>query len=329
MERKDIDSTLLRTLADGQFHSGEVLGQAVGISRASVNKRMKKLGELGVDVFRVTGKGYRLAKPIQLLDGDEIRGNLPYVSRNLPFELLHVIDSTNDELKRLLTNSPEPLEAGFSVLAEMQTKGRGRRGRPWFSPFGTNLYLSMYWPLKDGLNSATGLSVALGLALARELDQAGIQDVSVKWPNDVYIKGKKVAGILVELEGQAMGEGDAIIGMGINLAMPEESALIDQPFTSIEANLEAPMDRNLWAALIMHRCVHALRGHDVEGLANVLATWRRFDHFYNQPVRVLLGQHEHVGIGQGIDDMGAFLVQQEDGLKRYFGGEISVRKPRS
>ncbi|WP_194757169.1 bifunctional biotin--[acetyl-CoA-carboxylase] ligase/biotin operon repressor BirA [Aliidiomarina indica] len=328
MARKDIDSILMQTLADGRFHSGEALGEKIGISRASINKHVQKLGKLGVDIFRVTGKGYRLAQPIQLLDLDEIRRHLPHSSKHLDIEVLHVTDSTNDVLKQKIAEKAQ-LKPGAAVLAEMQAKGRGRRGRAWFSPFGTNLYLSMYWPLKDGLNSATGMSVALGLALARELSQQGISDVAVKWPNDVYIGGKKAAGILVELEGQAEGEGFAIVGIGINLSMPDDMLEIDQPYTAIQAHQDDPVDRNRWAALIVHRCAHALTGHDAEGLANVLATWRRFDYFYQRPVRVLLGQHEHVGIGCGIDEMGAFLVQQDDGLKRYFGGEISVRTPSS
>lgn len=326
MARKDIDSILMQALADGKFHSGQTLGDKIGVSRASVNKHVQKLGELGVDIFRVTGKGYRLAHPIQLLDLEEIRKQLPHSSKQLDIEVLHVTDSTNDVLKQKIVDDSE-ITPGSVVLAEMQLKGRGRRGRPWFSPFGTNLYLSMYWPLIGGLNSATGMSVALGLALARELSQQGIPDVSVKWPNDVYIGGKKVAGILVELEGQAEGEGFAVVGIGINLSMPADLQSIDQPYTAIQLHQQDTIDRNRWAALIVHRCAHALRGHDAEGLANVLATWRRFDYFYQKPVRVLLGQHEHVGIGHGIDEMGAFLVKQEDGLKRYFGGEISVRTP--
>ncbi|RUO19936.1 bifunctional biotin--[acetyl-CoA-carboxylase] synthetase/biotin operon repressor [Aliidiomarina iranensis] len=318
----DLDSQLVQRLADGGFHSGEQLGLEFGVSRATIHNHIEKLTTLGLDIFRVTGKGYRLAKPIQLLSSDKVRIKLPHELRELPLYLNHVTGSTNDDIRSIITNGTTP---GTSVLAEMQTHGRGRRGKQWHSPFGSNLYLSIYWPLLQGLNAAMGLSVALGLAVAESLTAAGIQEVSVKWPNDVYIQRKKVAGILVELEGQAGGEGQAIIGIGLNLAMQDTEASIDQPYTSVMAHLDKPLDRNWWASELIKRCIDRLTVHDQQNLKGLLDVWREYDHFYQQPVRLILGQHEQIGVGKGIDEFGALLVQQSDGLKRYFGGEISVR----
>jgi BirA family biotin operon repressor/biotin-[acetyl-CoA-carboxylase] ligase len=322
----DLDSALIAILADGEFHSGQQLGDQLGVSRAAIHNHVEKLATLGLDIFRVTGKGYRLAKPLQLLNSEAVKANLRVENQHVLMHLQHVTGSTNDDLKRFLAEQSE-LSAGTCVLAEMQTSGRGRRGKAWYSPFGSNLYLSMYWPLYQGLNAAMGLSVAVGIALAEMFAAAGIEGVSVKWPNDVYIQRKKVAGILVELEGQATSEGQAIIGIGLNLSMPENQLAIDQPFTSIHQHILEALDRNWWASELINRCIGILQTHDQQGLQPLIALWREYDHFYQQPVTLLLGQHEQQGIAQGIDEFGALLVQQEDGIKRYFGGEISVRNP--
>ncbi|RUO34428.1 bifunctional biotin--[acetyl-CoA-carboxylase] synthetase/biotin operon repressor [Aliidiomarina shirensis] len=322
MSTHDLDSRLVLRLADGEFHSGEQLGAELGVSRAAVHNHIEKLTALGLDIFRVSGKGYRLSKPLQLLNENGVRANLPAELGNLPIHLHHVTSSTNDDIRAIIAANPAP---GSCVLAEMQTHGRGRRGKQWHSPFGNNLYLSIYWPLSQGLNAAMGLSVALGLAIAEALSAAGIDKVSVKWPNDVYIDRKKVAGILVELEGQAGGEGQAIIGIGLNLEMADAGNTIDQPYTSVAAHLNTPVNRNWWAGELISHCMQMLSVHDAENLKSLLDVWRRYDHFYQKPVKLILGQHEQEGICQGIDEFGALLVQQNDGLKRYFGGEISVR----
>jgi len=322
-DHNETDSLLIQKLADGQFHSGQQLGEEFGLSRAAINNHIEKLASLGLDIYRVTGKGYKLANPIQLLDSIKFRTYLqPQTSESL-VTLKHVTESTNDDIKHQLATLSK-LQAGTAVLAEMQTKGRGRRGKQWFSPFGNNLYMSVYWPLPQGLNSAIGLSVILGIAVAETIIDAGIDGVSLKWPNDVYIHRQKVAGILVELEGQAQGEGHAIVGIGVNLALTT-NAPIDQPFTAIQEHLDEEIDRNQWAAKLYSHCLQLLHEHDAQGLGPSIQRWRALDHFYQQPIKLLLGQHEQVGIGLGIDDLGAFLLKQGDEVKRYFGGEISVR----
>lgn len=320
-----IDEQLIERLADGQFHSGQTLATELGVSRTAINKHMNNLERFHLDVFRVHGKGYRLSQPLQLLQPDLLQAKLPAASAPLHFK--HVTSSTHDDLKVLLKNAPNQiLQPGTCVLAEMQTQGRGRRGRAWLSPFGSNLYGSFYWPLPNGLNSALGLSVAVGLALAQLLQDADVEGVSVKWPNDVYIEGKKVAGILVELEGEPTGAGHALIGIGLNLNMPERFlAAIDQPFTDVQRHLAAPLDRHVWAVNLIKRVRAMLATFEQQGLTQLTQEWKRLDHFYNKPVRVLLGQHEQQGVGQGIDSHGALLVRQGNGLKRYFGGEISIR----
>lgn len=324
----NIDDALIERLADGQFHSGQDLANSLGVSRTAINKHIAKLDALQLDVFRVHGKGYKLAKPLQILNYQKLKDSVH--AADIPLYLKRITSSTHDDLKHLLNDSPaKTLSAGTCILAEMQTNGRGRRGRTWLSPFASNLYVSMYWPLNEGLNSALGLSVLVGIRLAESIRQAGIEGVSVKWPNDVYIQGEKVAGVLVELEGQPTGEAHALIGIGLNLSMPERfKQSIGQPFTDIQAHLHTPLDRHKWAATLVNDLRSILAEFTRHGLEPYVATWRSLDHFYGKPIRVLLGQHEQQGIGQGIDSHGALLVEQENGLKRYFGGEISIRAMR-
>jgi len=334
---ENIDSVLLEKLSDGRFHSGEVLGKSLGISRTAIHNHIEKLSELGLDIFRIAGKGYRLSQPISLLNAQAISKSLNAYGGSsrlsIPYSVRPVTGSTNDDLKHMLSLAQKEnrsLESGTAVLSEMQTQGRGRRGKPWYSPFGSNIYMSMYWPLHQGLNAAIGLSVSLGFNIARMLQDAGINGVTAKWPNDVYIERKKVAGILVELEGQSVGEGHAIIGIGLNLNMPQNSSSIDQPYTAVADHMNDPVDRNVWAARLMHACFSALDNHDQNGLRDVVEEWKTIDHYYNVPVELHMGRHIQRGVAKGIDELGALLLLQEgpgnqQEVKRYFGGEISVR----
>ncbi len=175
----NIDDALIERLADGQFHSGQDLANSLGVSRTAINKHIAKLDALQLDVFRVHGKGYKLAKPLQILNYQKLENSIN--AADIPLYLKRITSSTHDDLKHLLSDSPaKTLPAGTCILAEMQTNGRGRRGRSWLSPFASNLYISMYWPLSEGLNSALGLSVLVGIRLAESIRQAGIEGVSVK-----------------------------------------------------------------------------------------------------------------------------------------------------
>ncbi len=153
-----IPLTLISILADGEFHSGEQLGEQLGMSRAAINKHIQTLRDWGVDVFTVPGKGYSLPEPIHLLDEKKISQEIDHGR----VTVLPVIDSTNQYLLDRL----DELTSGDACVAEYQQAGRGRRGRKWFSPFGANLYLSMYWRLEQGPAAAIGLSLVIGIVIA-------------------------------------------------------------------------------------------------------------------------------------------------------------------
>ncbi|HET8816625.1 MAG TPA: bifunctional biotin--[acetyl-CoA-carboxylase] ligase/biotin operon repressor BirA [Pseudidiomarina sp.] len=314
---------LIEVLADGQFHSGTQLGVALGLSRAAIHQHMKRLSGLGLDVYSVTGRGYRLHRPLQLLDNDKLTAYLRQdSSANLVLE--RIVGSSNDVLKDLLKEAPR--DAGFAVVAEAQTAGRGRRGRHWSSPFGTNLYLSMYWPLEDGMSQAMGLSVAIGATLAQALAVAGIKAVELKWPNDVLVEGRKIAGILIELEGQATGPATAIIGIGVNLSMPEWAANeIEQPWIDLEQALRGDFDRNEWVARIIASVRSALVTYQKQGMKPFCELWSQFDAYHNRAVKLMMGSHTIRGVAVGIDEQGALLLKRDGKIEAYHAGEVSLR----
>jgi len=312
-----IPLTLISILSDGGFHSGEQLGERLGMSRAAINKHVQTLRDWGVDVFTVPGKGYSLPEPIQLLDEEIIRKHVAADS----VTVLPVIDSTNQYLLDRLGE----LRSGDACVAEYQQAGRGRRGRKWFSPFGANLYLSMYWRLEQGPAAAIGLSLVIGIVMAEVLQRLGANDVRVKWPNDLYLQDRKLAGILVELTGKTGDAAQIVIGVGLNLIMRRvESDVVNQGWTNLqEAGIR--IDRNALTVHLVKELREALSLFEQEGLAPYLSRWEKLDNFINRPVKLIIGEKEIFGISRGIDTQGALLLEQDGVIKPWVGGEISLR----
>ncbi|MBL0458779.1 bifunctional biotin--[acetyl-CoA-carboxylase] ligase/biotin operon repressor BirA [Aeromonas enteropelogenes] len=314
-----IRQTLISLLSDGQFHSGEQLGEQLGISRAAVSKHMAALKGLGLDLFSLTGKGYRLAVPLALYDQAQLQALAPMA----PIHCFPVIDSTNQFLLERVNQA----RAGECCLAECQTAGRGRRGKPWISPFGCQLILSMYWRLEQGMAAAMGLSLAVGVAVVEALESLGYQGVELKWPNDLYYQGRKLAGILVEMSGSAGASCHLVIGVGLNLAMPaREGERIDQAWAELRHINPELVDRNQLAARVIEHLQTAMQTFEQSGLGSFVDAWNRLDHFAGRPVRLLMGDEEVRGIARGIDDRGALRLETEEGIKFYLGGEISLRR---
>ncbi|EJK2115981.1 biotin--[acetyl-CoA-carboxylase] ligase [Vibrio navarrensis] len=308
---------LLSKLADGDFHSGEALGQELGMSRAAIAKHINGIQEWGLDIYRIQGRGYQLAQPLYLLDEARLQAQ-----SMASVELIPVIDSTN----QYLLNRIGELESGHVCLAEYQSQGRGRRGRQWFSPFGANLYMSMYWKLDAGMAAAMGLSLVVGIAAVEALESLGIQGVKLKWPNDVYYQDKKLAGILVEMSGQAGGAAHLVIGMGLNILMQESKDSIDQPWTALnQIDSATPIDRNQLALTLMRSWQQALKEYELCGMPGFVERWNRLDNFRGRQVKLLMGAREVYGEVVGIDNQGGVLLSSANGVQSYLGGEISLR----
>lgn len=317
MKDSTIPLTLVSILADGEFHSGEQLGERLGMSRAAINKHIQTLRDWGVDVFTVPGKGYSLPEPIQLLNEEQIVAQV----QTGKVAVLPVIDSTNQYLLDRISE----LRSGDACVAEYQQAGRGRRGRKWFSPFGANLYLSMYWRLEQGPAAAIGLSLVIGIIMAEVLQELGAENVRVKWPNDLYLGDRKLAGILVELTGKTGDAAQIVIGAGINLSMRHaESDIINQGWVNLQ-EAGVVIDRNTLAVRLINALRSALQSFEQEGLSPWLSRWKKLDNFIDRPVKLIIGEREIFGISRGIDAQGALLLEQDGVIKPWMGGEISLR----
>jgi BirA family transcriptional regulator, biotin operon repressor / biotin---[acetyl-CoA-carboxylase] ligase len=318
-----LDKDLIWALADGEYHSGEALGSMLGISRAAVWKRVGQLVDLGVDVERVRGRGYRIVGGLRLLDASMLGQRL---GNKMKVQVLGATGSTNaDALAQLAGGGQAP----FAVLAEYQSAGRGRRGRRWASPYGSNLYLSLGWRFGVGAPRLEGLSLAVGIAVAESLEAtAGLSGkVRLKWPNDVWVDGRKIAGVLIELSGDLEDACAAVVGIGINGRLGDIAAAgIDQPWTDLYRENGKIPDRSLLAADLLERLHHMLETFPDKGFASWRERWLALDGLAGQRVSVTTASGSVSGLGQGVDGSGALVLLGDDGrIERFHGGEVSLR----
>lgn len=324
------ERTLLQRLIAGPV-SGDALAKAGGQTRAAIWKRIGALREAGVPIEAQAGRGYVLAAPMTLLDAAAIRSELPeMVDVSLAgLEVAWAIDSTNSELLRRLA----PDRGALVLLAERQTGGRGRRGREWSSPLAAHLYLSVSRQFGGGLARLGGLSLVAGIAAVEALHQAGFPQVRLKWPNDLVVPDgrglRKLGGILVEGGGEHGGPARAVIGLGLNVRMPEGAAVaIDQPWCDLAALARpaAAPDRNRIAAAVLSRLLPALEEFDSAGLAPFHARYAQLDALAGLPLTVHAPTATLHGTALGLADDGALRVRLDDGAERAFhSGEVSVR----
>ncbi|MBG9997219.1 bifunctional biotin--[acetyl-CoA-carboxylase] ligase/biotin operon repressor BirA [Pseudoalteromonas sp. NZS127_1] len=317
---------ILNALNQGGFVSGQALGEELGISRAAVSKHIKTLQEMGLDIFKVTGKGYCLNNQVGLLNKTQIDQHYKALGANTADVEVHpIIDSTNSELMRRI-QAKTAVESGTVIVAEMQQAGRGRRGRVWQSPFGANLYYSYFWRLDDGLQAAMGVSIAVGLAVYDAIKALYQIDVELKWPNDIYINKQKLAGVLVELDGQPQGPCQLVIGIGINLQMPESfSQHIDQAWTDLNQHTQK-LDKNQLVASLTYHLEQRLVQYSQTGLQNMYEQWNSLNAFAGDYVELNTGHRSWRGICEGIDPQGGIRIRQDGEVKSYYGGEVSLRK---
>lgn len=317
--------TILQQLANGGFHSGQQLGEQLGVSRAAIGKHIQALQELGLTIYSVTGKGYRLNQPITLLEQQRIVENMSPEHHD-QVSVATVVSSTNELIKqKIQANDLIDGPSGYTLFAEAQTAGRGRRGRDWVSPLGSSLYFSTHWRFDQGINATMGLSLAVGIAICEALTELGVVDLGLKWPNDVYLNGKKLAGILIELESQGVDSCDLVIGVGVNIDLPQHiNEQIEQPFTDLsDTNID--LDRNVLASALLSKLWQVVNEFEQQGFSVMIDRWNRFDCFVGQPVELIVGQRRIGGLAQGVDSQGGFILSSDGQSQTYFGGEISLR----
>ena len=316
-------TALLPLLADGQFHSGQDLADTLGISRTAVWKQLRKLDELGLHAETVKGRGYRIAGGIELLDGALIRAALrPSAAARLG-QLLPVesVDSTNAEVLRQLQQGAG---SGLVCAAERQSTGRGRRGRQWVSPYGANLYLSLAWEYAQGAAVLEGLSLAVGVAVARALAACDVPPVQLKWPNDIQVHGRKLGGILVELA--SARQVAAVVGIGLNLSLPDDASIPGRrDVTALDQVIDDLPSREAFLAELLRVQRSLFETYANSGFAAFQGAWNQRNAYAELPVR-LIGETDSLeGICLGVDIDGALRLQTDAGVRRVLAGDVSLR----
>ncbi len=314
---------LLRLLSDANFRSGAVLAHELGATSGEFRQVLRELEHLGLELVRVRGRGYRLAKAYDWLDAAAVRARLGARACRFQIELLDACASTNTLLlERARSGAP----AGSVLACELQSAGRGRRGNSWLSGLGGSLTFSLLWRFDQGAAGLSGLSLAAGVAVARALESLNIHGVQLKWPNDVLHAGRKLGGILIELHGDA-GATAAVIGIGLNLHLPAGLRdAVAQPATDVAAIAgEAPQRNRLLAATLVE-LARVLDGFTQHGFAPLRQEWIARHAHQGRPVTLSSGVGRVVtGRAAGVAEDGALLLETARGLERFVNGELSLR----
>lgn len=315
---------LLQQLADGRFHSGTELGQSLGISRAAINKAVNSLKSMGLELHSVSGKGYRWPQASDLLDRDRLAQEMIGLDPALTLHLHEEVDSTSAWLMEHAGSGPIH---GHVCLAEVQSAGRGRRGREWQATPFSNLTLSMAWSFPDGPASISGLSLAAGVAVLRALSGLGLTGLGLKWPNDILHESHKVAGLLLDVRGESDGPTLVVLGLGLNVAMnPLQVAKIDQPWTDLVSITDSPLSRNRLAVAVIRELHKMFVAFGQTGLEGFRQEWLQGHVFHDQPVRLVNQEQEIHGRVTGIDDTGALQLVTPSGEElTVHSGEVSLR----
>ena len=315
----------LRALADGRFHSGEDVARALGRSRATLSEALKLAPDLGVELFSVRGKGYRLAAPIEFLEAAAIQARLAAEGSRVRLQVVDQVDSTST---RLLELAASGAPSGTCLAAEWQSAGRGRRGRHWIATLGGSLTFSLLWRFDRGAGHLGGLSLASGVAVARALAECGLERVQVKWPNDVVTELRKLAGVLVETNGEIQGPTVAVVGVGVNYRLGEPAMeRIDQPVADVAACASPAPSRSALLASLLSHLGRALDDFERHGFAGVRDEWRRLHAYQGREVRVVPPRDPPYDARvTDVAPDGALVVQTADGRTLALASaEISLR----
>jgi BirA family biotin operon repressor/biotin-[acetyl-CoA-carboxylase] ligase len=312
---------VLQVLADGKFHSGEALAQRFKVTRATIWNAVQHAENLGIEIFSVRGRGYKLPLAINLLDKNAV---LNAIGEQRAWFALEVLDEVNSTNTYLMQN--KHAAHATCVAAHIQTRGKGRRGRTWVSQLGASLTFSLLWRFQCGAAALSGLSLCVGVALIRALRDFGVNTAQLKWPNDVLVDGKKLAGILIELQGDLEGPSAAVIGVGINLNLPKNVLeSIDQPAIDLASVKE--VDQNALLGAILKHLAIVLSGFETNGFVALRDEWKSYHAYENKPVRMLLPNGTDVqGVVKGVAEDGILQVETALGLQRFSAGEISLRR---
>jgi BirA family biotin operon repressor/biotin-[acetyl-CoA-carboxylase] ligase len=314
---------LLAALEGRGWQSGAEIAARLGVSRAAVWKRVERLRARGYGIEAVAGRGYRLARDSDLLLPDAIRRH--FHGTLLRGEIVHrsTIDSTNRLAAELARGGAEE---GTTVVAEQQTAGRGRLGRTWVSPASVNLYASIVLRPRIPPLEVPRLTLVAGLAVAEAIRDLGTFAPRIKWPNDVLLDGRKVAGILTELEAEADRVRFVIVGIGVNLNAARNDFPPDlrAKATSLALASGAPVDRAAFTGRLLTRLDAAYATFLEGGFAALRHRYEEMHGLAGVAVKID-GAPPVTGTVRGVDDDGALLVESGGAIRRVVSGEVTLR----
>jgi len=324
-----LDTRLLSLLRESSpgWVSSEVLRQGDGVSRVTISKRVQKLQGLGYKIESSTRKGYRLLGEPNDLHADDLKARLAGTDfYATPFILKQETGSTNDDLRKL---AEEGAPEGTVLFSERQREGRGRRGRTWYSQPGDSLLFSILLRPPFPPGQGTLIPLLAATAVYRALTSMGIDNVGIKWPNDVLIEDKKVCGILCEMSVSLEGIEYALLGMGLNVSTPAGD--FPEELQSIACSLNSATGKQWDRADVMVQILEDM-AHLIQQLwdgdtASILEGWKEGAVTPGQQVDVTLGDGSRVsGQARGVTQEGALVLKLNDGSERVFhSGEVSVR----
>jgi len=320
---------IIDVLADGKFHSGEILANQFKVSRVSIWNAISEAEQFGIEIHSVRGKGYKLTHAVELLDESSIKRAIGEQANFFNIEVMDITTSTNSVM---MQRASEGLPHASCIATNIQTAGKGRRGRKWVSELGENLTFSFLWRFNQGAAMLSGLSLVVGIALIRTFKQLGINQALLKWPNDVLIfhekAYKKLAGILIELQGDMDGQSLAVIGIGINLNISKKQIKkIDQPAIDLQTITQESMNPNNLIALIIKELARVLSEFELNGFSSLKEEWVMSHAFHEKVISLTKGDGQNV-IGKVIDisDEGSLILQTNKGQQNFSSGEVVLNK---
>lgn len=314
---------LLSLLEDGEFHSSEELVQQLNISLPTLQKEIDYLQNLKLGINYHPQKGYQLSLPMKFLNLITIKDLLSQRQFFLPVSYYYftVIDSTNRFLKELISTAPVHV-----CCAETQTQGRGRLGRKWSSPFGENIYFSMRWRWNGSLSQLSGLSLVISLAILACLQPYNsYNEIQLKWPNDLIWRGKKLSGVLIELNTETNNEIQIIIGIGININSTASQKLSDKPWCSLYEIAGLYLDRNQIIADLIYYLHDYLNQFKQNSFSYFHSRWQKVDYLRDKYITISQPLHCIQGYARGVNLLGQLIIEGKNKELNYISsGEATV-----
>jgi len=301
------------------YVSGEVISKEIGISRAAIWKHIKKLREQGYEIGSKTNEGYKLIKTPDYLTGFELERILftDIIGKKVLF--FEEVDSTNNKAKQIASEEKE----GTVVISEVQTSGRGRRGREWNSPKG-GIYISFILKPNIPPEKAPQLTLVSSLALAETLNSMDKKlDAKIKWPNDILIKGKKISGILTELSSDIEKINHIVVGVGVNLNTDKNA--LPETGTSLKTEMGENVSIKLFLKLFLEHFDLVYKEYITNGINKIIERWKFNSDTLGKKVKIIGMNETFEGLAKDIDENGALILKTGEKEIKVYSGDVSLR----